>query len=221
MSKTKKKYENPIMNEVKPKNEHQEKYIAAIKTFQLIFATGPAGTGKTWLATAMAAKALYEKRIEKIIVTRPSIEAGGTLGHLPGTIDEKFEPYLIPYIETFEERLGRSHTEYLLKTKSIEASPLGYMRGRTFKNCWVLLDEAQNTKPSQMKMFLTRIGENCKMIINGDLFQSDIQGISGLEDAVEKLYHIPSVKVINFQKQDVVRSSLVQEIVEAYNEPDR
>jgi len=200
-------------------NESQKRYIAAIKTFELTFATGPAGTGKTWICGALAAQALTEGIIDKIIITRPAVEAGESLGFLPGELEEKFDPFLQPFRDVLNERLGKSFVEYLIKMGRIEAAPLAYMRGRTFKNAYVILDEAQNTSPLQMKMFLTRIGQNCKVIVNGDMSQKDIPGHSGLEDAIKRLSFIPAVKHVKFNKGDVVRSGLAAEIVAAYDEP--
>lgn len=201
---------------IEGKNDAQKRYLNAIKHFQLVFATGPAGTGKTWLAAAYAAQQLADKQIDKIIITRPAVEAGEELGFLPGEIDEKFDPYLQPFRDCLNERLGKSFVDYLIKSGSIEAAPLAYMRGRTFKNAIVILDEAQNTTPTQMKMFLTRIGEGCRVIVNGDVGQKDIRGESGLADAVARCTWIPSVKHVIFQRADIVRSGLVQELVEAY-----
>lgn len=196
--------------------ENQKRYLKAMSSHNLVFALGPAGVGKTYLSTALAAKALVDKRIERIIITRPAIEAGENLGFLPGEIDEKFDPYLQPFRDVLNRRLGRSFTDYLINSKKIEAVPLAYIRGRTFRNAIVILDEAQNTTPAQMKMFLTRIGENCTVIVNGDPKQMDIKGPCGLIDAVKRLTHIPEVRVIEFTKDDIVRSGLVQKIVEAY-----
>lgn len=210
------KMEKVDRSPIEPLTANQGKYISAIKTFELIFATGPAGTGKTWICGALAAQALDEGVIDKIIVTRPAVEAGESLGFLPGEIEDKFDPFLQPFRDVLNERLGKSFVEYLLKTGRIEAAPLAYMRGRTFKRAFVILDEAQNTTPNQMKLFLTRIGHDCKVVVNGDTRQKDIHGPSGLDDAVKRVSHIPCVKVVHFTKADVVRSGLVQEIVEAY-----
>lgn len=201
---------------ISPLNEGQKRYHNAMKHFQLTIATGPAGTGKTWLCAAYAAQLLEASEIDKIIITRPAVEAGESLGFLPGEMDDKFDPYLQPFRDVLNERLGKSFVEYLIKRGVIEAAPLAYMRGRTFKNAFVILDEAQNTTPTQMKMFLTRIGHNCRVVVNGDMQQKDVRGESGLEDAVARLTHIPSVKHIRFTRSDVVRSGIVQEIVEAY-----
>ena len=203
------------------KTDSQKRYLNAMNIFQLVFATGPAGTGKTWLCAATAARLLDEGKISKIVITRPAVEAGESLGFLPGEKEEKFDPYLVPFLGVFHERLGKSFTDYLIKTGRIEAAPLAYMRGRTFDRCFVILDEAQNTSPVQMKMFLTRIGEDCHVVVNGDLEQKDIQGKSGLQDAVERVTFIPSVKHVQFTDADVVRSGLCAEIVNAYRNPVR
>jgi phosphate starvation-inducible PhoH-like protein len=204
---------------IEPQNEKQKKYIASIKSRIITFATGSAGTGKTFIAGAMAAQALDAHRVKQIIITRPAIEAGESLGFLPGELDEKFDPYLQPFRMVLEERMGKAKVEYLLKSKIIEALPLAYMRGRTFKNCFVILDEAQNTTPKQMKMFLTRIGLDTKVVVNGDTSQVDIQGRNGLSDAVERLSFLPTVGHINFTRDDVVRSGIVSEIIQAYDDP--
>jgi phosphate starvation-inducible PhoH-like protein len=211
--------QRPQTEPIEGKTENQKRYISAIKSKILTFATGAAGTGKTWLATALAAQALDNKRIEKLILVRPAVEAGESLGFLPGELEEKFEPYLQPFKQVLYERLGKGRAEYMLKSGKIEAIPLGYLRGMTFNNCFVILDEAQNTTPTQMKMFLTRIGKNCTVVVNGDTSQTDIHGKSGLEDAIERISFIPSIKHIEFGKEDIVRSGLVQEIIEAYEKP--
>jgi phosphate starvation-inducible PhoH-like protein len=204
---------------LEPLNDRQQRYIAAIKSFKLIFGLGPAGTGKTYIAGAMAAQALQNQRVERIIITRPAVDAGESLGFLPGELEEKYEPYIQPFRDVLNERLGPSAVENLMKNGRIESAPLAYMRGRTFKNAFVILDEAQNTTPEQMKLFLTRIGEGCTVIVNGDETQSDIRGASGLTDAVARVTWIPAVKVVRFEKKDIVRSGLVQEIVESYEKP--
>lgn len=198
-------------------NERQQRYIDAIKHFDLIFGLGCAGTGKTYIAGAMACEMLEKKLVDKIIITRPAVDAGESLGFLPGELEEKYAPYIAAFRDVLDERLGKSFVEYLLKTGRIEAMPFAYMRGRTFKNAVVILDEAQNATPMQMKLFLTRIGENCKVIVDGDESQADIRD-SGLMDAVKRVRHIPSVKVVRFSKSDVVRSGLVQEIIESYEQ---
>lgn len=204
---------------IEPKTENQRRYLGAMKSFVVTFATGPAGTGKTWLCAAYAAQQLKEGAIDKIIITRPAVEAGEKLGALPGELEEKFDPYLMPFKEVLEERLGKTYVEYLIKHGRIEAAPLGFMRGRTFKNAFVILDEAQNTTPTQMKMFLTRIGYDCKVVVNGDIRQKDIPGTSGLDDACRRLSYIPSIKHVEFSAQDIVRHGIVKEIVIAYDKP--
>jgi phosphate starvation-inducible PhoH-like protein len=205
---------------ITPKTENQKRYLSALKSFALTFGVGPAGTGKTYVAGAYAAQLLEARTVDKIIVTRPAVEAGESLGFLPGELDEKYAPFLQPLREVLAERLGAGQVDYLLKSGRIEAVPLAYMRGRTFKNAFVILDEAQNTTPKQMKLFLTRIGEGCRVVVDGDIKQSDLgTKISGLEDAVKRLSHIPSVKVINFTRNDIVRSGLVAEVAAAYENP--
>lgn len=196
--------------------ENQKRYLRAMSGQNLVFATGPAGVGKTFLCTAIAAKMLVEKKIERIIITRPAVEAGESLGFLPGELEDKFDPYLEPFKDVLYRRLGRSFTDYLINSKKIVAVPLAYIRGRTFRNAMVILDEAQNTTPRQMKTFLTRIGENCTIVVNGDPTQMDIKGPCGMVDAIRRLYSLPEVRVIEFTKADIVRSGLVQKIVEAY-----
>lgn len=199
------------------KNEAQKIYMGAIRSATLTIATGPAGTGKTYVSAGLAAEALSSHRIEKIIITRPALEAGESLGFLPGELEEKFDPYLQPFKDVLYERLGKSHVDLLIKRGTIEAAPLGFMRGRTFRNAFVILDEAQNATKSQMKLFLTRIGEGCTVVVNGDINQSDLPpGASGLPDAVRRLQNVDAIKLVEFTKADIVRSGLVQTIVERY-----
>lgn len=203
---------------IKPKTDNQAAYLNSIQHNNLTFALGPAGTGKTYIAAAHAADLLREKKIEKFIITRPAVEAGESLGFLPGEMEEKFEPYFAPVRDILAERLGSGHLEALLRNKRIEVKPLAFMRGSTFKNAFVLLDEAQNTTPAQMKLFLSRIGEHAKLSVNGDLKQMDIRGKSGLYDAVQRCSHINQVGVIRFDRSDIVRSGIAQAIVEAYED---
>ncbi len=201
-----------------PMSYRQQDYIDAILTKDIVFATGSAGSGKSYVATHYAAEQLYYKKVDKVIITRPAVEAcGESLGFLPGTIQEKFEPYLMPYLETFYELLGKSYTEYCLKVGTIEAVPLAFMRGRSFKDCIILGDELENASPLQLKLLLTRIGQNTKMLLNGDLEQKDLDGICGLEDAIGVLRHVPEVEVITFTSDDCVRSGLCKKILKAYS----
>lgn len=202
---------------IEAKTYRQQDYMDAMKESDVVFALGSAGSGKTYLATHYAAEQLYYKKIDKIIITRPAVEAcGESMGFLPGTLEEKFLPYLLPYMETFNELLGKSFTEYCLKTGAIEAVPLAFMRGRSFKNCIVLGDELENASPMQLKLLLTRIGENCKMLLNGDLDQQDISGLSGLADAIGRTRHVEEVEVIQFTDDDIVRSGLCKKLLKAY-----
>lgn len=203
--------------EVKPINYIQEAYLNAIKHNSIVFGIGSAGTGKTFIPAAYAASELYHKRIEKIIITRPNIEVGRSLGFLPGTLDEKFLPYLKPFEKVFRRFLSNGFYEYALKTKAIDPQPLGFMRGETFsENCIVLVDEAQNINAVEMKMLLTRIGHNCKMIFSGDTSQADIHD-SGLEDAADRLETIDGVEIVEFLDSDIVRSKICKQIILAYN----
>lgn len=199
------------------KTENQKRYIAAIKSSILTFGIGPAGTGKTYIAGALAAEAFQDKQVERVIITRPAVDAGESLGFLPGELSEKYAPYIAPFQQVLEERLGKARVGYMMKSGTLEAQPLAYMRGRTFKDAFVILDEAQNVTPDQMKMFLTRIGENCTVVIDGDPTQQDIRGTSGLLDAVKRLSWIPSVRVVSFELADVVRSGLVGDVIQSYS----
>lgn len=201
---------------LRAKTEIQGQYIAAIKTSDLIFAIGPAGTGKTYVAAAYAAEQLLDKRISKIIITRPNIEVGQSMGFLPGELEEKYAPYLAPFREVMIERMGKGMYEYCLKMDQISPQPLGYMRGATFTDSIVILDEAQNCTPAEMKMFLTRIGENCTVIVDGDPEQCDLNGPSGLDDALRRIPGIDGVAVVEFTEDDIVRSGLVRDILCAY-----
>jgi phosphate starvation-inducible PhoH-like protein len=203
---------------VHAKNFAQSQYLEALRNNQITFAVGPAGTGKSYIATAYAAEQLYYKKIDKLIITRPAVEAEETLGHLPGTLEEKYLPYLLPIKEILEQLLGKPFVEYCLKSGAIEAVPIAYMRGRTFDNAIVILDEAQNCSPSQMKLILSRIGENCQYIIDGDVSQKDIRGTSGLEDAAGRLEGIKGIEVVHFLDADIVRSAMCKRIIQAYSE---
>jgi phosphate starvation-inducible PhoH-like protein len=206
-----------VMVPLAAKNPAQQQYIAAIKQYDLTFGIGPAGTGKSYCAGALAAAALETGRIERIILTRPAVEAGENLGFLPGEVNDKFSVYIDAFRDILNQRLGSGTVNYALKHGRIVAAPLAYMRGKTFdSNTFVILDEAQNTTPAQMKMFLTRIGEDCKVVINGDVAQSDIRGANGLADAVQRLGNLANVHVHEFARADIVRSGLVREIIDCY-----
>jgi phosphate starvation-inducible protein PhoH and related proteins len=203
------------------KTKSQQQYINAINTHMLTFGIGPAGTGKSYCAGALAAEALESGRIERIILTRPAVESGESLGFLPGDLDEKFSVYIDAFRDILNERLGAGTVDYCLRHGRIVAAPLAFMRGKTFNSkTFVILDEAQNTSPAQMKMFLTRIGEDCKVVINGDINQSDIRGPNGLADAVSRLADLPNVHVHEFKREDIVRSGLVKDIIDRYEVTD-
>lgn len=206
---------------LRAKTTSQQQYINAINTHMLTFGIGPAGTGKSYCAGALAAEALESGRIERIILTRPAVESGENLGFLPGDLDQKFSVYIDAFRDILNERLGAGTVDYCLRHGRIVAAPLAFMRGKTFNSkTFVILDEAQNTSPAQMKMFLTRIGEDCKVVINGDIKQSDIRGPNGLADAVERLQGLPNVYVHEFEREDIVRSGLVRDIIDRYEVPE-
>nr|WP_257702532.1 PhoH family protein [Vagococcus luciliae] len=205
-------------NAIRVKNDGQKKYIQAIKKNDVTFGIGPAGTGKTFLAVVMAVSALKKGEVEKIILTRPAVEAGENLGFLPGDLQEKVNPYLRPVYDALYQVLGMEHTARLMDRGVIEIAPLAYMRGRTLEEAFVILDEAQNTTNAQMKMFLTRLGNHSKMIINGDKTQIDLpRGVeSGLIHAEKILRGIKRIAFIEFSTQDVVRHPVVADIIKAY-----
>jgi phosphate starvation-inducible PhoH-like protein len=200
---------------VKPLNYIQGEYLRAIHENSIVFGIGSAGTGKTYIAATYAAGELFHRRIKKIILTRPNIETGRGLGFLPGTLEEKYAPYLEPFDQIFTNSLGRGFYEYALNKNQIVPKPLGFMRGTTFEDCIVLLDEAQNATRDEMKMILSRIGKNCKIIISGDQEQSDIAN-SGLLDATNRLEGIEGIEVVKFRDEDIVRSKLCKQIILAY-----
>ncbi|MGZ8172940.1 MAG: PhoH family protein [Methylobacter sp.] len=197
--------------------EAQGHYLCSIEHNTITFGIGPAGTGKSYCAAGIASELLKDGKIDKIIITRPGVEAGESFGHLPGEIEEKYAPYIEPFRNILNERLGRSYTDYLIKQKRIEAKPLAYMRGLTFNDAFVILDEAQNVTVSQMKMFLTRIGRNCTVVVDGDIAQQDIHGLSGLQDAVQRLKGVPGVNIVEFVMDDIVRSGIVKALLIAYS----
>ena len=207
---------------VTPKNASQRRYMEEIETHDMTFGVGPGGTGKTYLAVAMAVSALLTKTVNRIILARPAVEAGERLGFLPGTLQEKIDPYMRPLYDALYDMLDADKLERFLEKGIIEVAPLAFMRGRTLNDSFVILDEAQNTTSEQMKMFLTRLGFNSKAVITGDITQIDLpQGKkSGLVEAIEICGRIPGISVIQFGEKDVVRHNLVQQIVRAYEEYD-
>ena len=203
---------------IKPKTLGQKHYVKAIEDNFIVFGVGPAGTGKTYLAVVMAVKALKNHEVNRIILTRPAVEAGEKLGFLPGDLQTKIDPYLRPLYDALFDTLGPEGYQKLQEKGIIEVAPLAYMRGRTLDSSFVILDEAQNTTPAQMKMFLTRLGSGSKMVVNGDITQIDLDGKrSGLVEAVRILKGIEGIEQIKFTEKDVVRFRLVAEIVKAYD----
>lgn len=204
--------------QIKCKTVGQKKYVDAIKKNTVVFGVGPAGTGKTYLAVAMAVSAFKNKEVEKIILTRPAVEAGEKLGFLPGDLQTKVDPYLRPLYDALQEMLGLDSYVKLMERGVIEIAPLAYMRGRTLSNAFIILDEAQNTTKEQMKMFLTRMGDGSKMVVTGDLTQIDLPDgkKSGLKHATEILKNIEGIEAIFLTAKDVVRHALVMEIIKAY-----
>ena len=217
-------FEKPIIVDLKrksivPKNINQKNYLKAVLENDVVFGVGPAGTGKTYLAVAAALKLLRDKRVERVVLTRPAVEAGEALGFLPGDLQEKLVPYLRPLYDAMNDMLGAEETLALVERQIVEIAPLAYMRGRTLSNAFVILDEAQNTSHEQMMMFLTRLGENSKMAITGDITQIDLprNKKSGLVDALETLDGVDGVKIFRFDAGDVIRHPLVTKIVAAYD----
>lgn len=202
--------------EVKPLNYIQDEYLNAIKHNEIIFGIGSAGTGKTYIAASYAAAELFHRRIDKIILTRPNVETGRSLGFLPGTLEEKYAPYLDPFDSVFVKALGKGFYEYALKSKTIEPRPLGFMRGATFDDAIVLVDECQQMTKAEFQMLLSRIGHNTKIILSGDQHQSDIHD-SGMLDAIDRLEGIKGVEVVRFLDEDIVRSNMCKQIIMAYN----
>lgn len=208
---------------IKSKTVGQKKYVDAIKKNTVTIGVGPAGTGKTYLAVALAVSALKEKKVDKIILTRPAVEAGEKLGFLPGDLQEKVNPYLRPLYDGLQEMLGLDSYQKLMEKGVIEVAPLAYMRGRTLNNAFIILDEAQNTTPEQMKMFLTRLGFNSKAVVTGDITQTDLPtgARSGLVEAMRILRGIEGIAIHEFSERDVVRHKLVQRIILAYEKYER
>ena len=207
---------------VKPKTLGQKKYVEAIKNNTIVLGVGPAGTGKTYLAVAMAVTAFRAKEINRIILTRPAVEAGEKLGFLPGDLQSKVDPYLRPLYDALFDMLGAENFQKHQERGDIEVAPLAYMRGRTLDDSFIILDEAQNTTTEQMKMFLTRLGFNSKMVVTGDITQIDLPDgkRSGLKEAIKVLKNIEDIGVVRFNEKDVVRHRLVQDIIKAYEKQE-
>lgn len=204
---------------IEPRSPGQAAYLDAMDTFDMVFGLGPAGTGKTYLAVAKAVSMMLRGEIDRLILSRPAVEAGERLGFLPGDLREKIDPYLRPLYDALHDMLPGDLVAKRMMSGEIEVAPLAFMRGRTLTNSFVILDEAQNTTPVQMKMFLTRLGENSRMVITGDLSQIDLPGgvTSGLRDAVETLEGVEGIGFVQFSDRDVVRHGLVSRIVRAYD----
>jgi phosphate starvation-inducible PhoH-like protein len=207
---------------ITPKSLNQRSYVDAIERHDMVFGIGPSGTGKTYLAVAMAVDALLSKEVSRIILARPAVEAGERLGFLPGTLQEKVNPYLRPLYDALYDVLDPDRVERYLEKGIIEIAPIAFMRGRTLNDAFVILDEAQNTTSEQMKMFLTRLGFNSKAVVTGDITQIDLDGRrSGLVEAIEVVSKVPGISFVYFTERDVVRHTLVQRIIRAYEEYDQ
>ena len=203
---------------VVPKTENQKKYVDSIRDNTITFGIGPAGTGKSWLAVACAVRALQDKQVERILLTRPAVEAGEHLGFLPGDLMSKVDPYLRPLYDALSDMVGAENMSKYFERNVVEVAPLAYMRGRTLNDCFVILDEAQNTTPQQMMMFLTRIGFNSKVVVTGDSTQVDIPGgKSGLKGLSDILSGVDDLNFVTLDSSDVVRHRIVQDIVDAYS----
>ncbi len=208
---------------IRPRSPAQARYVRALQRSGLVVGVGPAGTGKTYLAVAMAVALLTTGEVARIILSRPAVEAGERLGFLPGEVKEKLDPYLRPLYDALHDMMPSERAVKKLETGEIEIAPLAFMRGRTLSNAFVILDEAQNTSPVQMKMFLTRLGENSRMAVTGDLSQVDLPtgAVSGLKDAIGVLAGVPGLEIVEFSDSDVVRNELVTRIVQAYDKAGR
>ena len=208
---------------IAPKGATQKEYVDLVRGNDIVFSVGPAGTGKTYLAVAMAVRALLDKQVKRIILTRPAVEAGEKLGFLPGTLEEKVDPYLRPLYDALHDMIEPEKLERLMIDHTIEIAPLAYMRGRTLSGSFIILDEAQNSTAAQMKMFLTRMGYDSKIVVTGDLTQTDLPGgtRSGLKDALELVDGIRGIGVVRFTDADVVRHPLVAALIRAYDGRDR
>jgi len=215
---------SPSTTKLKPiqaKNKAQDMFMSAIKTHTLVFGLGPAGTGKSYCTAAMAAQALVSGDIDRVIFTRPAVEAGNGMGFLPGKLDEKFDPYFSAFKSCLISNAGKGVIECALKNGNITVEPLSYMRGKTFNRAFVVLDEAQNCTPDEIKMFMTRIGKHSTVVINGDLSQKDIRCYSGLHDAISRIHGVKGVYVHEFDCQDIVRSDIVKDIIMCYDDTEQ
>lgn len=208
-----------VGRQIRPRTPGQARYIESIRKNDLVFAIGPAGSGKTYLAVAMAIEALKQQQIRKVVLVRPAVEAGESLGYLPGDMQAKINPYLRPLLDAIHEMVGYDQVQRLIAQDVIEVVPLAYMRGRTLNQSFIILDEAQNSTISQMKMFLTRMGNDSKIVVSGDPTQTDLPRSqkSGLADGLERLAKIDGVQIVRLTQADIVRHRLVQKIVEAYD----
>ncbi|BDD04813.1 PhoH family protein [Aureibacter tunicatorum] len=208
---------------VKPKSKNQKILVEAVQNNDLVFALGPAGTGKTYIAVALAVRALKNKEVKKIIITRPAVEAGENLGFLPGDLKDKIDPYLSPIYDALSDMIPSEKLKHYQENQIIEIAPLAYMRGRTLKDAFILLDEAQNTTAMQIKMFLTRMGTNSKVIVNGDESQIDLpkNQKSGLSTSINILKNVKGIGVVHLRSGDVIRHKLVRDIINAYDEFDK
>ena len=207
------------LSPIQPLTERQAEYLDALALHAQVIVLGPAGTGKTFIAGTRAADLLRQRRIAKVVITRPNVPSGRSLGFFPGTLEEKIAPWVAPLTEAMKERMGQAAFEIALKTGDIEIVPFEVMRGRTFKNCLVILDEAQNTTTAEIKMFLTRIGDDCQVIINGDVSQTDLRETSGLRTVIHLIKsRMMPVPVVEFTRDDIVRSGICAEWVKAFEE---
>lgn len=210
-------YKHPSLPKpIQAKNQSQGQFMDAIKHNTLVFGLGPAGTGKSYCTAAMAAEALISGDIDRIIFTRPAVETGSSMGFLPGKLEDKFDPYFSAFKSCLISNAGKGVVECAVKNGNIVVEPLAYMRGKTFNRCFVVLDEAQNCAPEEIKMFMTRIGRNSTVVINGDLSQSDINSCSGLHDAINRVHDVHGVHVHEFTYEDIVRSNIVKDIIMKY-----
>ena len=229
LSRSKDDYETPVSSnailvhgvggkKIKAQTANQRKLVQLMKTNDMVFAVGPAGTGKTYTGVALAVKALKEKQVKRIILTRPAVEAGENLGFLPGDLKEKLDPYMMPLYDALRDMIPAEKLESLIEKGTIQIAPLAFMRGRTLDNAFVILDEAQNTTHSQMKMFLTRMGKNAKFMLTGDPGQIDLprRVISGLKEALLVLNSVKGVGIIHLDDKDVIRHRLVKKVIAAY-----